>query len=101
MEKSLEEVVFIVEEAPDGGYIAKALGVSIITEADDLETLRSQVLDAHGGPSGKRRDGVTVVRRREGHPSPVSGAAPLFPVLVTACAPWLTRADWPRGTYTA
>ena len=46
MEKSLEELVFIVEEAPDGGYIAKALGVSIITEADDLETLRSQVLDA-------------------------------------------------------
>jgi len=46
MEKSLEELVFIVEEAPDGGYIAKALGVSIITEADDLETLRSHVLDA-------------------------------------------------------
>ncbi|MBU4304337.1 MAG: 2-oxoisovalerate dehydrogenase [Candidatus Omnitrophica bacterium] len=46
MEKPLEEVVFIVEEAPEGGYIAKALGVSIITEADDLETLRSQVLDA-------------------------------------------------------
>lgn len=46
MEKSLEEVVFIVEEAPDGGYIAKALGVSIITEADNLEMLRSQVLDA-------------------------------------------------------
>jgi len=46
MEKPLEEVVFIVEEAPEGGYIAKALGVSIITEADDLEALRSQVLDA-------------------------------------------------------
>ncbi len=46
MEKSIEELVFIVEEAADGGYIAKALGVSIITEADDLELLRSQVLDA-------------------------------------------------------
>ncbi len=46
MEKPLEEVVFIVEEAPEGGYIAKALGVSIITEADDLEALRSHVLDA-------------------------------------------------------
>ncbi|MDP3041933.1 MAG: 2-oxoisovalerate dehydrogenase [Candidatus Omnitrophota bacterium] len=46
MEKSLEELVFIVEEAPDGGYIAKALGVSIITEADDLEALRPRVLDA-------------------------------------------------------
>ncbi len=46
MEKSVEELVFIVEEAPDGGYIAKALGVSIVTEADDLVALRSQVLDA-------------------------------------------------------
>lgn len=46
MEKSIEELVFVVEEAPEGGYIAKALGVSIVTEADDLEILRSQVLDA-------------------------------------------------------
>ncbi len=46
MEKSIEELVFIVEEAPDGGYIAKALGVSIVTEADDLAALRSQVTDA-------------------------------------------------------
>jgi len=46
MEKSIEEVVFIVEEEPDGGYMARALGVSIVTEADDLQALRSQVLDA-------------------------------------------------------
>ena len=46
MDKSIEELVFIVEEAADGGYIARALGVSIVTEADNLETLRSQVLDA-------------------------------------------------------
>jgi len=46
MEKPIEELVFVVEEAPEGGYIAKALGASIVTEADDLETLRAQVLDA-------------------------------------------------------
>ncbi|HAZ10652.1 MAG: 2-oxoisovalerate dehydrogenase [Omnitrophica bacterium GWA2_41_15] len=46
MEKPIEELVFVVEEADDGGYIARSLGVSIITEADDLEALRSQVLDA-------------------------------------------------------
>jgi len=46
MEKPIEELVFVVEEAPEGGYTAKALGVSIVTEADDLETLRAQVLDA-------------------------------------------------------
>jgi len=42
----LEEIVFLVEEAPEGGYTARALGVSIFTEADDLEALKKQVLDA-------------------------------------------------------
>ena len=46
MEKPLEEVVFVVEEAPEGGYTARALGVSIVTEADDLQALRRQVLEA-------------------------------------------------------
>lgn len=46
MEKPIEELVFLVEEAPEGGYIAKALNASIVTEADDLETLRDQVVDA-------------------------------------------------------
>ncbi len=46
MTKSLEEVVFLVEEAPEGGYTARALGESIVTEADDLETLRIHVVDA-------------------------------------------------------
>ena len=45
-EKSLEEIVFLVEEAPEGGYTAKALGASIVTEADNLEGLRRQVVDA-------------------------------------------------------
>lgn len=44
--KPLEEVVFIVEEAPEGGYTARALDVSIVTEADTLEELRRHVVDA-------------------------------------------------------
>ena len=46
MGKPLEEIVFVVEEAPEGGYTARALGVSIVTEADDLDGLRRQVIDA-------------------------------------------------------
>jgi hypothetical protein len=30
----------------EGGYIARALGASIFTEAEDLEALRDQVRDA-------------------------------------------------------
>jgi hypothetical protein len=40
------ELVFAVEEAPEGGYVARALGETIITEADDLESLREMVRDA-------------------------------------------------------
>ena len=46
MIKPMEEVVFVVEEAPEGGYTARALGVSIVTEADNLDSLRHQVVDA-------------------------------------------------------
>ena len=42
----MNELIFIVEEAPEGGYIARALGASIFTEADDLTSLQDQVRDA-------------------------------------------------------
>jgi hypothetical protein len=42
----MNEVIFIVEEAPEGGYTARALGVSIFTEAEDLRELHAQVRDA-------------------------------------------------------
>ena len=40
------EIVFVVEEAPEGGYTARAVGESIFTEADDVDHLRAQVRDA-------------------------------------------------------
>jgi hypothetical protein len=42
----MKEVIFLVEEAPEGGYTARALGISIYTEADDLPTLHEQIRDA-------------------------------------------------------
>ena len=36
----------VVEEAPEGGYTARALGESIFTEADDLAALEENVRDA-------------------------------------------------------
>jgi hypothetical protein len=42
----MEELIFLVEEAPEGGYTARALGASIFTEADDMSDLREQVRDA-------------------------------------------------------
>jgi hypothetical protein len=42
----VSELIFLVEEAPEGGYTARALSESIFTEADTLEELQSQVRDA-------------------------------------------------------
>lgn len=41
-----KEIIFLVEEAPEGGYTAKALGHSICTEADSFAKLKKRVQDA-------------------------------------------------------
>lgn len=40
------EIVFLVEEDPDGGLTARALGQSIFTQAPDMPALRDAVRDA-------------------------------------------------------
>jgi hypothetical protein len=42
----MSEIIFLVEEAAEGGYNARALGQSIVTEADTLDDLRDAVRDA-------------------------------------------------------
>lgn len=42
----MNEIVFIVEQAPEGGLTARALGESIFTEADTEAELRVAVQDA-------------------------------------------------------
>jgi hypothetical protein len=42
----MSELIFLVEEAPEGGYVARALGESIFTEADTVEELPDKVRDA-------------------------------------------------------
>ncbi|RPI23134.1 MAG: 2-oxoisovalerate dehydrogenase [Chloroflexota bacterium] len=42
----MAEILFVVEEAPEGGYTARALGFSIYTEADTWEELKIAVQDA-------------------------------------------------------
>ncbi|MDN5940191.1 MAG: hypothetical protein L0H83_16215 [Salinisphaera sp.] len=42
----MNELIFQVEEADDGGYTARALGHAIFTEAESLDELRTNVRDA-------------------------------------------------------
>ncbi len=43
---ALEEITFVVQEEPEGGFTAHALGESIVTDADDVPTLHQNVRDA-------------------------------------------------------
>ncbi|MEK7281966.1 MAG: 2-oxoisovalerate dehydrogenase [Chloroflexota bacterium] len=41
-----KEIIFLVEDAPEGGYQARALGHAIFTEADTFDQLKAMVQDA-------------------------------------------------------
>jgi predicted RNase H-like HicB family nuclease len=45
-ERMDKEIIFLVEEAPEGGYVARALGYSIFTEGDTLDAIREEIKDA-------------------------------------------------------
>ncbi len=50
------EIIFVVEESPEGGYQARALGHSIFTQGEGLEELRQMLRDAvacHFDPTNK------------------------------------------------
>lgn len=42
----MTEILFVVSEAPEGGYVASGVDASIVTEADDLDQLRVMIRDA-------------------------------------------------------
>lgn len=42
----MNEIIFLVEESDEGGYVAKALNEAIFTQGETLEDLRSMVKDA-------------------------------------------------------
>ncbi len=42
----MKEIIFLVEESLEGGYEAKALGESILTEAENLNDLKESIKDA-------------------------------------------------------
>ena len=46
MQRKGNEVIFLVEETPGGGYQARALGHSIFTCADDITELKTMIKDA-------------------------------------------------------
>lgn len=58
----MSELVFLVEDAPEGGYTARSLGESIFTEAEDWDTLKERIIDAVGCHFADRSGAPAVVR---------------------------------------
>ena len=42
----MSEIIFVIEQAPEGGYVARALGQSIVTQAESTAELHERVRDA-------------------------------------------------------
>ena len=46
MDRAPTEIVFLVEDDPEGGYTARALGESIFTEAETEAELKTSIVHA-------------------------------------------------------
>jgi predicted RNase H-like HicB family nuclease len=42
----MNEIIFLIEEALEGGYTAKAIGEGIFTEGDTLEEIKKNIKEA-------------------------------------------------------
>jgi hypothetical protein len=58
----MKEIIFVVDEAPEGGYTARALGHSIFTEADTWAELKAAVQDAVACHWDERAERPLVIR---------------------------------------
>jgi len=58
----MTEIVFLVEEDPEGGYVARALGEAIFTQAKSLSEIENQVRDAVRCHFGDSQDIPKAIR---------------------------------------
>ena len=42
----MKEIVFLINEAEEGGFTARALGESIFTDAETMDELKKNILEA-------------------------------------------------------
>jgi hypothetical protein len=42
----MSEIIFLVNESPEGGYSARALDYSIFTDGDSIEAIKNNIRDA-------------------------------------------------------
>lgn len=57
-----KEIIFIVEEDPEGGYNASALVYSIVTQGETLAVLKENIKDAIRCHFDKMEDAPKIIR---------------------------------------
>ncbi len=62
MPQPMTEIVFLVEEDPEGGFGAEAVGRGIFTQADSIEELHRMVRDAVGCHFAGEADAPRLIR---------------------------------------
>ena len=58
----MKEIIFIIEEDPEGGYNAQGLGYSIFTEGETIEELKKNIKEALRCHFDKKVDIPKIVR---------------------------------------
>ena len=57
-----DELIFLVEEDPEGGYNAKALGQSIFVQAETFDSLKKNIKDALKCHFDRKEDIPGIIR---------------------------------------
>jgi predicted RNase H-like HicB family nuclease len=57
-----KEIIFLVEEDPEGGYNARALGESIFVQAETYDELKNNIKDALECHFDSKEDIPSVIR---------------------------------------
>ncbi len=58
----MKEIIFVLEDDPDGGYSARALGFSIFVQGETIEELKTNIKDALKCHFEKDEDIPKVIR---------------------------------------
>lgn len=64
------EIIFVVEDDPDGGFTARALGQSIYTEAETIDELKDSIRGALRAHFDDESEIPPVVCTRMSMPTP-------------------------------
>jgi predicted RNase H-like HicB family nuclease len=70
----MDEILFLIEQDPEGGFNAQAIGHSIFTQGDTEEELKINILDAIKCHFEKKEDLPKIVRLHFVRDEVLSGA---------------------------